>query len=128
MATPIQTAIATYLEAWSERDPARRAQLIEACFAPQGRLVTRSREVVGRAAFADMIADFQGRQDFLRLRLTSVVDAGKFSFRFSGVIDLPDGTSSVEAFDSGELDATGRISLLLTFDGPLAPWPTPPAG
>jgi hypothetical protein len=128
MAIPIETAIAMYMEAWSERDPARRERLIEDCFAPEGRIVTRGREIIGRAAFADMIANFQGRQDFVRLRLTSAIDAGKFSFRFSGVIDLPDGTSSVEAFDSGEVDPTGRISLLFTFDGPLAPRPTRSGG
>jgi hypothetical protein len=126
MATPIEAAIATYIAAWSERDPAQRAKLIEACFAADGRIVTRGREIVGRAAFAEMIANFQARQDFRRLRLTSAIDAGPNTFRFSGVIDLPDGTSSVEAFDSGEVDATGRISLLLTFDGPLAPAPAEP--
>jgi len=119
MPTPIETAIHTYIKAWSERDPTLRAALIEACFAPQGRIVTRNREIVGRAAFAEAIARFHADSSFLRIRLTSVIDAGRSSFRFSGVVERADGTTSVEAFDAGELDASGRISVLLTFDGPL---------
>jgi hypothetical protein len=34
------------------------------------------------------------------------------------VVERRDGTS-LEFFDAGEIDADGRISLLLTFDGPL---------
>jgi hypothetical protein len=121
MASPIETTIETYIKAWSERDPAVRAQLIEACFAADGRLVTHGRDIVGRAAFAEMITNFQARQDFRKIRLTSAIDAGPSAFRFSGVIDFPDGSTSVETFDSGVIDASGRISLLLTFAGPLAP-------
>jgi hypothetical protein len=54
-----------------------------------------------------------------RIRLLSVIDHGKTSFRFRGVADLHDGTTG-ENFDAGEIDADGRISLILTFAGPLA--------
>jgi hypothetical protein len=36
------------------------------------------------------------------------------------VVERRDGLN-LEFFDAGEIDATGRISLLLTFAGPLAP-------
>ena len=37
-----ETAVRTYIRAWSERDPAVRAALIEECFAADGRFVTRA--------------------------------------------------------------------------------------
>lgn len=118
MSTPIERAVVTYIKAWSERDPALRAALIEACFAPEGRIVTRGRDIVGRAAFADAVADLQARSPFHRIRLTSAIDAGRTTFRFSGAVDYHDGNSA-ENFDAGEVDATGRIAILLTFAGPL---------
>ena len=93
--------------------------MIEACFAPEGRIVTRSRDIVGRAALAEMIVRIQADPQFLRIRMTSAIDACRSTFRFSGVIEHKDGSTSVEAFDAGEIDASGRISLLLTFAGPL---------
>jgi hypothetical protein len=35
------------------------------------------------------------------------------------VVDRRDGSTGVESFDTGEIDAAGRIALLFTFDGPL---------
>ena len=118
MPTAIEMAVETYIKVWGERDPARRATLIEACFAPDGRIVTRGRDIVGRAAFADAVAELQARAPFDRIRLTSAIDAARTTFRFSGVVDYQDGTSA-ENFDAGEVDATGRITTLLTFAGPL---------
>ncbi|HEY3253396.1 MAG TPA: hypothetical protein VGJ91_05590 [Polyangiaceae bacterium] len=119
MATLIEKIVETYIEVWGERDPARRATMIEACFAPEGRIVTRGRDIVGRAAFDAAVADFQVRTEFRQIRLTSVIDAARTTFRFRGVVELADGTSA-ESFDAGEIDATGRIAILLTFVGPLA--------
>jgi hypothetical protein len=113
----IEVAIATYVRAYTERDPAARAKLIEACWAADGRLVTLSREIRGRAALAEEMARLDSR--LIRIRLISAVDAGKTTFRVRAVADLHDGTSP-EAFDAGEVDADGRISLILTFPGPLA--------
>jgi hypothetical protein len=44
----VETAVRTYIRAWSERDRAVRAALIEECFAADGRFVTRSRLLRGR--------------------------------------------------------------------------------
>ena len=120
MPTPIERTVDTYLKAWSERDPKLRASLIEACLSPEGRIVTRGREIVGRAAFGEAIGTFLANNPFLRIRLTSAIDTGRTSFRFSGVVDWLDGTTSVETFDAGEVDESGRIAILITFDGPLA--------
>ena len=99
--------------------------MIEACFAEDGRIVTRSREIRGRAALADAMASFLADPQFLRIRVTSAIDARGTTFRFRGVAERSDGTSP-EAFDAGEIDATGRIKLLLTFAGPLGELPASP--
>ncbi len=117
MPSAIEVAVTTYIRAWTEPDPATRAAMLDACWSADGRLVTAGRELRGRAALAEFMAAFFPRLH--RIRLLSVIDAGKTSFRFRGVAELRDGTSG-EAFDAGEIDADGRISLILTFAGPLA--------
>jgi hypothetical protein len=92
--------------------------MLEACFAEDGRMVTRSREIRGRAGLAEEMARFLADPRLLRIRVTSAIDARGTTFRFRGIAEFRDGTT-IEAFDAGEVDATGRISLLLTFAGPL---------
>jgi hypothetical protein len=119
MPTAVEIAVETYIRAWSERDPAVRAKMVEACFAADGRMVTRSREIRGRAALADLMTRTLADPQLLRIRATSAIDAQGTTFRFRGVAERRDGTRA-EAFDAGEIDAAGQISLLLTFAGPLA--------
>lgn len=119
MREPVEIAVQTYIRAASEPDPALRAQLLELCFAQEGRFVTRSREIRGRAGVAAMLTRVHADPQLLRVRLLSVVDATGTIFRFRSLVENRDGTSN-EFFDAGEIDADGRISLLLTFAGPLA--------
>ena len=129
MPEAVQTAVERYVQAFSERDSAARAALLEACFAIDGRLVTRNRDIRGRAALDAEIARFHAAEpQFLRIRLTSVLDAHRTTFRVRAVVDFRDGTVSPEAFDAGEIDSDGRISVILTFAGPLSdaePQPQP---
>lgn len=119
MPSPVEIAVRTYVRASNERDPALRAELIEACFAEHGRMVTRSREICGRAALIEAMAGFLADPRLLRVRVTSAIDARGTTFRYRAVAELDDGTSA-EAFDAGEIDEDGRIRLILTFAGPLA--------
>ncbi len=117
-------AVETYIRAWSEHDPAARAKMIEACFAEDGRIVTRSRQIRGRAALADEMATVVADPQIARIRILSAVDVAGTTFRFRSAVDRHDG-KTMEFFDAGELDDSGRIALLLTFAGPLAePEPT----
>jgi hypothetical protein len=118
MPNPVENAVDTYIKAWSEHDPAVRATMIEACFAADGRIVMRGREIRGRAELAEAMAKFLADPQSLRVRVTSAIDARGTTFRFRVVTERRDGTSA-ESLDAGEIDATGRISLLLTFAGPL---------
>jgi hypothetical protein len=118
MPQPVEIAVDTYIRAWSERDPAVRATMIEACFAADGRIVAHHNEIRGRAALAAAMAKFLADPQVLRIRVTSAIDARGTTFRFRVMTDRRDG-SSLESFDAGEIDAEGRISLLLTFGGAL---------
>ncbi len=113
----IETVFDTYVSAFNEPDPAVRATMLEACWAEDGRLVSKSREVRGRAALADFMAQFAPK--LVRIRRVSVLDTGMTIFRIRAIADLRDGTSA-ESFDAGEIDSDGRIKLILTFAGPLA--------
>ena len=106
MRSAVEAAITTYIQAWTEPDPAARASMLERCWAAEGRLVTMGREVRGRAALAELMAAFFPRLQ--RIRLLSVLDIGASTFRFRGAADLRDGTSA-ESFDAGEFEADGRM-------------------
>jgi hypothetical protein len=118
MPNAVEVAVDTYVRAWSEYDAALREVLLERCFAEDGRIVTRSREIRGRAALADLMTKFLKDPQLLRVRVVSEIDALGTTFRFRSVVERRDGMV-LENFDAGEVDAEGRISLLLTFAGPL---------
>lgn len=118
MPSAVEVAVDTYIRAWSERDPALRAAMIAACFAAEGRIVSRGPEIRGRDALAAAMTRFLADPQILRVRVTSAIDARGTTFRFHVVTDRRDGTS-LESFDAGEIDADGRISVLLAFGGPL---------
>jgi hypothetical protein len=118
MPSPVEIAIETYFRVFGEADPALRMQLLEACLAPDIRFVTRSRELRGRAAVAGEVTRTLADPQLLRFRIVSAIDAQGTTFRYRSLLDRRDGTS-LEFFDAGEIDAAGRISLLLLFGGPL---------
>ena len=90
---PTEIAARTYIACWQEPDAAKRAGMLEACWAEDGRFVTRSREVRGRAGLdAEMhrlITDPRG----ISIRLLSAVDAQGTTFRFRGLAVFADGTT-----------------------------------
>jgi len=119
MPSPVETAIATYIRAGRERDPAVRAQLIAACFAEDVRFVTRSGVIHGRAGIDAMLSRALADPQILGFRMASVIDAAGTTFRYRSIVERRDGTS-LEFFDAGEIDADGRIVTILAFTGPLA--------
>lgn len=124
MPSPVETAVDLYIRAAAARDPGARAELLAACFAADGRIVTRSGVIRGRAGVEAMLARFFADPANLGFRMTSAIDAVGTTFRYRAVVDRRDG-SSVEFFDAGEIDADGRICTLLAFAGPLADAPLP---
>lgn len=118
MKSAVEVAVDTYIRASTERDAAVRGQLLEECFAADGRMVTASREIRGREALAEMLTRFYANPQLSCVRVTSAVEARGTTFRYRAVAEMRDGTTA-EVFDAGEIDATGRISLILTFAGVL---------
>lgn len=126
MLTPAEAA-GIYVRAWSQPDAALRAQLIEQCFAANGRLLTRGRDIRGRSALAEEIARFwtsPAASELVAIRLVSQIDTGPLTFRLRGMGELRDGTLA-ESNDWGVVDAAGQIELVMTFSGPLGEAATP---
>lgn len=119
MSQAVEVAARTYIRAVEEADPAERARLLEACFAEDARLVTRSRVLRGRGEIDAMIARFLADPQVAGIRVASAVDAAGTTFRYRSFVDFRDGRS-VEFFDAGEIDSDGKIATLLVFAGPLA--------
>ncbi len=118
MSYAVEVAVATYVRAANERDADERASLLEACFAKDVRLVSPSREIRGRDALSREIARLLADPAVVAVRLDGIVDAGVTTFRFRSRVERRDGKSQVFV-DAGEVDATGRIALILTFAGDL---------
>lgn len=119
MANAIENSVQSYIQAAHEPDGAKRRVLLEACFAEDGRLVSRSREFRGRDAVLQMFERFFADPEVVGVRMLSAVDATGNTFRFRSAVEYRDGRLA-EFFDAGELDGIGRIRLILTFAGPLA--------
>jgi hypothetical protein len=117
MSRPAEIAAQTYLAAWREPDAAARVALIDACFAVDGRIVSPGALIRGRAALAAAISDFLSDTRGLSARLASSIDAQGPIFRFRAVVEDRDGRVVFDGFDAGEVDADGRIAVLLTFGG-----------
>lgn len=125
MASAVEIAVETYIRLSCERDPAIRRTLLEACFAADGRMVTRSRELRGRDALAEMFTRFYSDPQAPRIKVLAV-DAQGTTFRLRSVVEWQDGRK-LENFDAGQIDSEGRIALLLTFAGPLEEIDSPKA-
>ncbi len=118
MTTPVKNAVDTYIRACTERDPTERARLLESSFADDGRIVSGGREMRGRAEVLAMLDRFWSDPEVVGIRVTSVVETRGTIFRYRAVTDFRT-RPGAEVFDAGELDASGRIGLILTFAGPL---------
>ncbi|HET9955535.1 MAG TPA: hypothetical protein VFQ61_13570 [Polyangiaceae bacterium] len=118
MPSAVEVAVETYIRAVGERDSVLRARLLEACFSADCRMVTQSRVVRGPAEIHREIERFLTDPQLVRARVVSAIDARGSIFRYRTIVERADGPS-LEFFDAGEIDAEGRISLLLAFAGPL---------
>ena len=114
-----EQAVRRYIDAWFEPDRARRGELLEACFASDGRIAIADRAIRGRGELAAAIDAFHADPRRLTARLTSPIDADGTTFRFRALFTWPDGRHHSELADFGEIDGDGRIATLFTFEEPL---------
>lgn len=119
-AMDITETIESYVDAWSERDPARRSALLAAAFGEAGTYTDPRAAVSGRAALDRHIAGFlTERFPGATMELRSRVDGYGNVARFAWAV-VQERTAVVEGIDFVQLGDDGRIASVTGFFGPLA--------
>jgi SnoaL-like domain len=109
----------TYLSAWNERDPMRRARLVAEAWVPDGRLTDPPRAAEGHAGIMEMAAAMHSHYPGHSFRRTTAVDAHHEYLRFGWELVGPDGAVTVAGIDVGELAPDGRLRRIAGFFGEL---------
>jgi hypothetical protein len=115
----LTTVIGTYLAAWSEADPGRRAAPIERVWAADGRLIDPPMAGEGYDGIGEMAAALQSQFPGHYFRRASGIDTHHDVLRFAWELVSPDGTVTLAGLDVGELAADGRLRRISGFFGPL---------
>lgn len=115
----LTTAIETYLAMWNETDAARRAELIERAWAPDGHYVDPLLEAQGHAALSAMVESVLAMYPDHQFRAASGVDAHHDQFRVAWELVDPDGQVVLAGIDAGALATDSRIARMTGFFGPL---------
>jgi hypothetical protein len=115
----LSVAVDTHLKAYCEPDPATRAELLAAVWAPTGALFDPPFEGEGLdaiAAMTDVVLTHYAGHTFRR---TTDIDAHHTFGRYGWELVAPDGTAAVTGTDIVEIDAEGRLTRIVGFFGPL---------
>jgi len=115
----LSVAVDTHLTAYCEPDPATRAELLAAVWAPTGALFDPPFEGEGLdaiAAMTDVVLTHYAGHTFRR---TTDIDAHHTFARYGWELVAPDGTAAVTGTDIVEIDAEGRLTRIVGFFGPL---------
>jgi hypothetical protein len=115
------TTVDGYLAAYGEPDPGRRAELVAAAWAPDGRLVDPPLTGEGHEGIAALGEALQSQFPGHRFRRTSAVDAHHDAVRFAWALVAPDGTVALTGTDVAQLAPDGRLARVTGFFGELAP-------
>ena len=115
----VTTTVDTYLSAWNETDPQRRAGLVEQVWAADGTLTDPPMAASGRAGISDLHAALQDQFPGHSFRRSSAVDAHHDRFRVGWELVGPDGTVALAGLDVGELTEDGRLRAVTGFFGDL---------
>ncbi len=113
--TELTATVDTYLAAWNEADPARRAPLIEQVWAPDGSLVDPPLDGSGHDGISAVADALHAHYPDHRFRRTGAVDAHHDRFRFTWELVRPDGTVAIAGLDVGEVAPDGRLARVTGF-------------
>ena len=119
--TDLTTAVDRHLEAYGERDAARRDALIADVWAEDGQLIDPPLDAAGRAEISGLAAAMHQHYPDHGFRRASEVDEHHGHFRYAWELVGPDGTVAVAGVDVGELDDDGRLRRIVGFFGDLPP-------
>ena len=117
----LETTIDTYLEAYGEADPARRAELTARSWSEEGRLSDPPMEARGHDDLDAMFAAVQTQFPGHTFRRTSAVDAHHGVARYGWDLVGPDGTVAVAGMDVAVPGDDGRLVRVAGFFGDLPP-------
>jgi hypothetical protein len=116
--------IDTYLAAYCEPDPVRRAELVAVAWRPTGSLLDPPFDATGHAdvaALTDIVLTHYPDHRFAR---TTVVDAHHGIARYGWQLIGPDGAVAVGGVDVAEFADDGRLTRVVGFFGPLVDLPS----
>jgi hypothetical protein len=116
----LTTTVDTYLAAWNEPDPARRADLIESVWAADGHLIDPPLAAEGHSEISDMASALQAQFPAHRFRRASAIDAHHNQLRFGWELVGPDGAVALSGLDVGEVGEDGQLRRITGFFGELA--------
>jgi hypothetical protein len=117
--TNISTTIDTLFAMWNEPDADRRAQLVEAVWAEDGRLVDPPLDGSGNPGISDMVAAVQSQFPGHTFRRTTAIDTHHDTLRYGWDLVGPDGAVVATGLDVGVLADDGRLRRVNGFLGPL---------
>lgn len=117
--TDLETTVDTYLAAWSEPDDARRAAMIGAAWAVDGRLVDPPLVGEDHDGISEMAKTMQAHYPGHTFRRTSGIDAHHEHLRFSWALVGPDGAVALTGIDVGDVTGEGRLQRITGFFGDL---------
>lgn len=120
-ALDLDTIVDTYLEAYGEPDPTRRAELIAQVWSIDGALVDPPLDAQGHAAISEMAAAVQAHFPGHAFRRTTALDAHHDVARYAWELLAPDGTPALTGLDVATFDADGRLVRISGFLGDLPP-------
>ena len=116
----VTSTIDTYLSAWNETDPERRAKLIESAWADDGRLIDPPLTGEGHAGINDMSIALHTHYVGHQFRRASAIDEHHGYLRFAWELVGPDGSVALTGLDVGELAEDGRLRRITGFFGELS--------
>ena len=118
----VAETIDAYVAAWAETDADKRRALIERAWAADGSYVDPIADIEGRDALSEMIAGFHAQSPGSTIVKTSGIDQHHDKIRFAWAMRGADGKTMLEGIDVGEVDADGKLALIVGF------WGAPPEG
>jgi hypothetical protein len=116
----IAETVDAHLDAYGEPDAARRRELVERAWAPNGTLVDPPLDpATGHDALTRLFGDVQAVYPGHTFRRTTAVDAHHRFARYGWEMVGPDDTAVLAGTDVVELDADGRLVGVVGFFGDL---------
>jgi hypothetical protein len=118
-----EDTITAYCAAWDEPDRKRREKILDTVWAEAATYTDPTVHAVGKTQLIEHIDKVLARYPGSRIVRTSALDTHQGLARFTWKKVLADGTSLPEGIDFAEFEASGKLTRIIGFFGPLRPFP-----